>query len=1066
MTNKRNNKTPRRGSRHRARSLLCLTLLSALFVGALSSGNPALTVTSRAADSQENMAYCEHDRDKPIYYGGEYLTYRYTIGGNTGYCVQPTANSPENKSYEKHYDIENWVDSATGEPEDREKRAEVVRKVLWGCYGSPGFDKSVWPSKWYDQTEMNDDKYYAASHILLANAYWKDLDIALHGCDPEFVEWYINNISGWNGTEHVYDESTFDKLTSHVTVPSRFHVYVLYTGEDSQNMLGWEYDDEPNYVYVKKTAGDQGLTGGTHYSLAGATYSLYTDRECSNPAVDAEGKAAVLTTGKNGESEKLEMPEGTYYVQETAASPGFDLDTNIYRITVEEENTIDNPALVSSVEPARYALIEIQKSSGMENITAGIPCYTLKDAEYGIYTDADCSRLADRVTTDDSGHGISGRLPFGTYYVKEIKRPSGYRLNDTTVYGPITVSPSSDTGDTTVRRDMSDRPLFDGVGISIYKTDLDTGAASPEGGASLEDARFTVKYYAGHLEENALEGVVPTRSWVIRTIERDGGYVAELTEECKVSGGDFYLDESGQPVLPLGTYTITETGAPEGYMLEGTFCDEEERTVNAGEIYYTQLVDSGSDRGSGIWICGGNVYSQSDAVIRGGVKVQKRDLGSGRPEAEGNATFAGTVFEIINDNDQPVLVCEDLFQPGEVVMTLVADENGYAQTDPDVLPYGSYRLVEAEAPTGNLLGSIVLPATVSLDFCIEEEGVIVDLTGEDLSVTDQVKRGDVTFQKQDGENQAVMGSVQFKLTSMTTGESHLLWTDENGDYSTASGWIPHTQGTNAGESWEDGIWFYGYSDAEGSGVSVEDGLGALPYDTYLLEELPCEANEGRVLITTEFTVYRDVTEVGELWGDVNLGTLDNYAVTVDTPEIGTTLTDLTSGEHQAVIPENGDVILIDRVAYRGLEPGNTYVIRGILMDRETGEALADAEGNKVTGESEPFTTFAGNGTVEVTFSFCANGINATDAVAFEYLYETDEDMLAAQHTDLNCESQTVTLLYPDEEEPSIVPAADTKTTHTPRTGDAHTIAWLIVVIAAAAGAILGIAARKRKYYDD
>ena len=72
-------------------------------------------------------------------------------------------------------------------------------------------------------------------------------------------------------------------------------------------------------------------------------------------------------------------------------------------------------------------------------------------------------------------------------------------------------------------------------------------------------------------------------------------------------------------------------------------------------------------------------------------------------------------------------------------------------------------------------------------------------------------------------------NVPFKITSKTTGESHIVVTDKNGQFSTASDWASHKKNTNAGKSSEDGIWF-GTSEPD-------DSKGALLYDTYEIEEL-------------------------------------------------------------------------------------------------------------------------------------------------------------------------------------------------------------------------------------
>lgn len=47
--------------------------------------------------------------------------------------------------------------------------------------------------------------------------------------------------------------------------------------------------------------------------------------------------------------------------------------------------------------------------------------------------------------------------------------------------------------------------------------------------------------------------------------------MAALNNTCKVSGDDFYKVSNGTVVLPLGTISIEETKAPEGYNLDGAY---------------------------------------------------------------------------------------------------------------------------------------------------------------------------------------------------------------------------------------------------------------------------------------------------------------------------------------------------------------------------------------------------------------------------------------------------------------------------------------------------------------
>ena len=97
-------------------------------------------------------------------------------------------------------------------------------------------------------------------------------------------------------------------------------------------------------------------------------------------------------------------------------------------------------------------------------------------------------------------------------------------------------------------------------------------------------------------------------------------------------------------------------------------------------------------------LSGSNQYHVSDKVIRGGVKIQKRDLETSDTKGQGSATLKDAEFEIISLNDNAVLVEGKLYSKNEVVKTILTDIEGVASTSADLLPYGKYRIEESKAP--------------------------------------------------------------------------------------------------------------------------------------------------------------------------------------------------------------------------------------------------------------------------------------------------------------------------------------------------------------------------------
>lgn len=218
--------------------------------------------------------------------------------------------------------------------------------------------------------------------------------------------------------------------------------------------------------------------------------------------------------------------------------------------------------------------LSIMKKSANPEITDNNPCYSLKDAEYGVYkTEADAKADKNKVNTliigkyDDTEKNKNWsneiELEAGTYYVKETKAPKGYALNPNAVKVVIEAGKNTWIGEES--NDFVDYPQSDPVSILLGKVDKETNKNKPQGSTSLEGAEFTVKYYKGLYDEDpAKSGQTPARSWVLKT---NANGMTSLNDKLKVSGDAFYYASNGDPTLPVGTITIQESKAPKGYFI-------------------------------------------------------------------------------------------------------------------------------------------------------------------------------------------------------------------------------------------------------------------------------------------------------------------------------------------------------------------------------------------------------------------------------------------------------------------------------------------------------------------
>ena len=325
--------------------------------------------------------------------------------------------------------------------------------------------------------------------------------------------------------------------------------------------------------------------------------------------------------------------------------------------------------------------LELIKSSANQTITNGNSCYSLKGAVYGLYQNG--VEIA-RKTTDVNGYAKFENVTAGNYDLKEITPPKGYALDKTTY--PVTINSSQ-----TTRVDVKDYPQSDPVSILLGKVDKDTTQNMPQGSASLEGAEFTIKYYAVHSDKDPAEsGKKPVRTWVMKTDER--GFT-RLGEKYKVSGDEFFKLK-GVVTLPLGTITIQETKAPEGYLLNE-------------KVFVRQITPTGSGEQVETY----NMPTIKEEVIRGDIQLVKYGENNDEPGDSGadiKKPLKDIKFHLTSKTN------------GDVY-TIITDENGFASTkqfgnsERGNLPFDTYTVTE-ESPYPEY--DIIVPFEVTVD----EEG--------------------------------------------------------------------------------------------------------------------------------------------------------------------------------------------------------------------------------------------------------------------------------------------------------------------------------------------------------
>lgn len=510
-------------------------------------------------------------------------------------------------------------------------------------------------------------------------------------------------------------------------------LYGDYTITEIESPEGYQMLEKPVKFSVTKD-GEEQIIKIKNKKKIGELKLYKTDEETGKPLQYAKyriqgpnGYDVEIQTDKDGIIHVDFAEYGKYTVQEIEAPEGYVLNDKIWEIDVTEHKQVYEIRATNRVAQGKVIIDKV------DDIGQPVPNATFEiKRQDGEYT--------KQGTTDDNGHLEFNKVPWGRYQLKEISAPDGYVLDPSARDFVLEKDQQEFKYQYVNRRikgqliitkiDKDTKQPLKGATFEIKKgnTLIQTVTTDDTGVAKLDQlpyGEYTV------IEKEAPTGYLlnttPQKINIVQDAEiyhvtfenKAGKGNIEITKTedgsgRKLAGAEFAIwdksmaqvdtvvtGESGVGVsssLPVGTYYIQETRAPEGYVI-----DPKMHTVVIGEE--------------------GRVikYSMPNKQILGKVKIKKVDAVTG-------TTLEGVEFKIYAKAN-----------PDVVVDTLITDEFGMATSKE--LPFGDYIIKESKTPNG------YFPLVKDYEFKIDRHDKVVEFTIENKPILVDVivnKTGETT----------------------------------------------------------------------------------------------------------------------------------------------------------------------------------------------------------------------------------------------------------------------------------------------------------------------------------
>lgn len=985
---------------------------------------------------------------------GDYYTSRMTVdGSNTAYCVQPMMRTPASGTYS--YDL---LPSGS-----------ALRKALYYLPGGYGYEKENIQSQYL--SGWSETNCYVIGHLTASYVYadYDAGSGAFYGAPQNYIDKAVeianairnlpNPPSSFrafiipSSSSQTVAGSWYEKPYGWIEIQKSSANAGVSNGNGNYSLEGAQYG-----IYQGESLIETLVTDANGYAKSGELEEgNYTVKEISASKgyiVDTQAHNVTVSSDATSTAEVTEIPINN------------PIDLVLQKLDKELEAS--TPQGAASLAGAEFTVKFYTQQSDTDPAADGaepVRTWVLKTGSDGTLKFSE-----DAVVSGDdfyyTSDGSTICLPLGTVTVQETKAPAGYFVNDTIFVQKISGTSESETINVYQSSEVPEQ-IYRG-GVQIQKRDLETGEAAAQGNATLEGAEFTI--ITLNENPVIVNGETYENGEAVLTLTTDEDGLASTGADT-LPYGHYRVDETKAPegYLNEGRISLEFDITEDGKIVELTAEDQSiSNQVIRGDLELVKVSDGDLSRLAGVpFTITSKTTGESHTIVtdRNGYASTSAEWNKHTSNTNrGETAEDGIWFGSSDPDDSKGALIYDTYTVEE---QRCEDNEGRNLLSFDVEVYRDSVTIDL----GTLTNDKVEIATTALDQesgsqmakpddkvtivdTVEFEGlkkgveykVIGTLmnkeTGEALEINGEPVTSETTFTAKKST-----GSVEVEFTFDATGLERTtvvcfeeLWQEDlklavHADISDQdqSIYFPSV-GTQVKDS-ETGAQI-AHADEEVTLIDIVSYANVQPGEELTLQGVLMDKETGEELlidgepvtaettftpeesagtVDVEFTfnasevsgktlvVFESLLYKGEEIAQHK--NLDSPEQTLMLPSVNTTATNPDTGSQIGLTQEEASIQ--DVAEYTNLIPGETFTIRGVLMDQETEEEFLIDE-QPVTAEAE-FTPEASSGSVELSFHFDASALSGKTLVVYEEILYKDQ--VVASHRQIDSTSQSI--YYPE-----------------------------------------------------